>query len=202
MPAEARVTSIWKKQKLFIAVFLLAFSAYFFYDGAIGYPAADRRYHEWKRLKDASGLDQWPAIAQQHGWKVDEWPKWLESPHQQGKPVPPDVHGPGKYLEQFTCGTFAGLLGLVALGYWLSQKGRSVRTDETAVYSPTGTKVPFDAITGLGKKDWESKGYATVIYEIGGRKGRFKLDDYKFDRDATHRILAEIEGKLLARTAS
>ena len=30
MPAEARISSIWKKQKLFIAVFLLAGSAYFF----------------------------------------------------------------------------------------------------------------------------------------------------------------------------
>jgi hypothetical protein len=35
---------------------------------------------------------------------------------------------------------------------------------------------------------------------IGGRKGRFQLDDYKFDREATHQILAEIEEKLLART--
>src|SRR5580704_13714843 len=77
MPAEARVTPIWKKQKLFIAVFLLAFAAYFFYDGAIGYPAGDRRYHEWKRFYDAGQLDQWPAVAEQHGWKVDEWQKWL-----------------------------------------------------------------------------------------------------------------------------
>ncbi len=202
MPAEARVTPIWKKQKLFIAIFLLGFAAYFFFDGAVGYPAADRRYHEWKRFHDAGQLDQWPAVAQQHGWKVDEWQKWLDDPHQQGKPLPPDFRGRGKYLEQFICGTFSGLLGLVALAYWLSQKGRTVRTDETAVYSPAGTKVPFDSITGLGKKEWDSKGLATVLYTVSGRKGRFKLDDYKFDREATHQILAEIEEKLLARTTS
>src|SRR5262249_2260543 len=156
--------------------------------GAIGYPAADRRYHEWRRFHDAGQLDQWPQVAKEHSWKADEWQKWLADPHQQGK-IPDNVHGPSKYLEQFVWGTFMGVLGLLALGYWPSQKGRTVRTDETAVSSPAGTKVPFDAITGLGKKDWDRKGYATILYEIKGRKGRFKLDDYKFDRDATHQIL-------------
>jgi hypothetical protein len=37
---------------------------------------------------------------------------------------------------------------------------------------------------------------------MDGRKGRFILDDYKFDREATHQILAEIEEKLVARINS
>jgi hypothetical protein len=200
MPAEAPVTPIWKKQKLFIAVFLLGFAAFFFYDGAIGYPAADHRYHEWKRFHDAGQLDQWPAFAQQNGWKHDEWDKWLDDPHQQGK-IPADFRGPGKYHEQFAFGSLGALLGLIALGYWFTQKDRVLRTDDEAVYSPAGTRIPFQAITGLGKKKWESKGFATVLYKIDGREGRFLLDDYKFERDATHQILAEIETKLLARSS-
>jgi hypothetical protein len=74
-----------------------------------------------------------------------------------------------------------------------------VRTDEEAVFTPSGTRVPFGAITGVGKKKWEDKGLATVRYEIEGRKGEFVLDDYKFDRDATHQILAEIEEKVAVR---
>ncbi|MEP6671158.1 MAG: hypothetical protein ABJF10_18500 [Chthoniobacter sp.] len=197
MPTEAHVTPIWKKQKLFIAIFFIGFGLYFFWDGAIGYPAADRRYHEWKKYNDAGTLADWPAVAQEHGWKSDEWKAWLNDPHQQGR-VPADYHGHAKIVEQFACGGFALVLGLIVLTYWLTQKGRVLRTDEAAVYSPAGTRIPFDAITGLGKKKWENKGYATVRYKINGREGRFLLDDYKFDRDATHAILAEIEEKLIA----
>ncbi len=71
----------------------------------------------------------------------------------------------------------------------------------TLLFAPSGVRIPFDAITGLGKKKWEGKGFATVLYKIDGRKGRFLLDDYKFDRDATHQILAEIEERILARSA-
>jgi len=184
-----------------MAVFLVGFALYFFWDGAIGYPAADRRYHEWKHFHDAGNLEQWQAVALQNGWKSDEWEKWLADPHQQGR-IPADYRGHGKYIEQFVCGTIALALGLVTLAYWFTQKDRVVRTDEEAVYSPAGTRIPFSAITGLGKKKWESKGFATVLYQIDGRKGRFLLDDYKFDRDATHHILAEIEEKLLARSSA
>lgn len=196
MPAEARVTPIWKKQKLFVALFLFAFAGYFFWDGAVGYPRADARYREWKSYRDSGRLAEWPAYAAQKGWKADEWQKWLDDPHQKGV-VPPERHGRGKIMEQFVCGGIVSILALITYAYWLSQKGRSVRTDEESVFTPTGARIPFQSITGLGKKKWESKGLATVRYEMDGRRGEFILDDYKYDRDATHQILAEIEGKLV-----
>jgi hypothetical protein len=199
MPAEAHVTSVWKKQKLIVAACFIGFAFYFFWDGAIGYPAADRRYHEWKKYQDSGQMAEWPAIAQQHGWKTDEWNEWLSDPHQQGL-VRADRWGRGKYIEQFVCGAFALTVGLIVLAYWLIQKNRVLRTDAEAVYTPAGRRIPFEAITGLGKKNWDHKGFATVLYMVEGRQGRFLLDDYKFDRDATHQILAEIEEKLLARS--
>src|SRR5687768_3138127 len=128
MSAEARVTPIWKKQKLFIALFLFGFAAYFFWDGAVGYPRADARYKEWKSYHDSGRLDDWPAYAAQKGWQADEWRKWLDDPHQQGK-IPAERHGPGKILEQFVCGGLLALIGLVVFVYWLAQKGRVLRTD-------------------------------------------------------------------------
>jgi hypothetical protein len=198
MPAEARVTPIWKKQKLFVAIFLFAFAAYFFWDGAIGYPRMNARYKEWKNHHDAGKLEEWPAYAKQKGWKADEWKKWLDDPHQQGR-VPAERWAPGKITEQYVCGIIGAFFGLVAYAFWWTQKGRTVRTDEEAVFTPSGTRVPFAAITGVGKKKWEDKGLATVRYEIEGRKGQFVLDDYKFDRDATHEILKEIEEKVAGR---
>jgi hypothetical protein len=187
MPAEAYVTAIWKKQKLFVAIFVLAIAAWFFWDGFIGYPRSNERWLAHDQLVKSGREPEWPALAKSHGWSEE---------------VPHKLYHPGDLRMQYICGGFAALLGLVSLAYWLTQKGRVLRSDADAVYSPAGTRVPFDAITGLGKKKWDDKGLATVVYAIDGRQGRFTLDDYKFDRDATHQILAEIEEKLLARTNS
>ena len=99
---------------------------------------------------------------------------------------------------QLACSGLCAVLGVIALTYWFAQKGRVLKSDAEAVYAPTGTRVPFSAITGLGKMKWEDKGLATVLYEINGRKGKFVLDDYKFDHDPVHQILAEIEARLTA----
>ena len=48
MSAEARITPLWKKQKLMVAVILLGFSLPFFYDGSVGYEKKNQRYREWK----------------------------------------------------------------------------------------------------------------------------------------------------------
>ena len=186
MPAEARVTSVWSKQKLFVAVFLLALGGWFFWDGAVGYPHSNERWRAHEQLVKSGQEAQWPALAKSRGWTTTVPHKFLH---------------PGEIHAQWIFGSFTSLLGLISLIYWSTQKGRTLRTDEEAVYSPAGTRVPFAAVTGLGKKNWDRKGLATVLYQINGRKGRFIIDDYKFDYDATHEILDEIEGKLLARQA-
>ena len=60
--------------------------------------------------------------------------------------------------------------------------------------------VPFEAIIGLGKKNWDAKGLATVRYQIGGKQRQFVIDDYKFDPDPTRKIFAEIEERLKGPT--
>ncbi|MEI9895881.1 MAG: hypothetical protein WDN28_18905 [Chthoniobacter sp.] len=183
-PPKLTSPPIWKKQKLFVALFLLAVAGWFFWDGFVGYPHSNERWLAHEELVKSGHETEWPAVAREHGWTE-------EVPHKFFQPI--DLR------TQWICGTFATLLGLVSLAYWLTQKGRVLRTDGEAVYSPAGTRIPFGSITGLGKKKWEDKGLATVLYKIEGRKGRFLLDDYKFERDATHAILAEIEAKLLSR---
>ncbi len=184
MPAEARVTPIWKKQKLFVAVFLLAIGGWFFYDGQIGYPKKNERWREYEKFKTEDRASEWPDYAKSRGWSATPEHKLLT--HE-------DIVG------QFAFGGLAALLGVITLAYWAIQKGRVVKTDADAVHTPAGTRVPFSALTGVGKKKWEGKGLATVRFEIEGRKGEFELDDYKYDRDATVQILAEIEQHLSTR---
>jgi len=87
------------------------------------------------------------------------------------------------------------MIGAASFIFWTTQVKRVLKTDDEAVYAPGGKRVPFESITRIDRKKWVSKGLATVVYSINGRRGKFILDDYKFDRDPTHQIMAEIEEK-------
>ncbi len=182
MPAEARITPIWRKQKLFVAVFLFAISGWFLWDGKVGWPRSNERWLAQTEHEKSGREAEWPTYAASRGWSA-------EKPHK--------FYGPGDIAFQVYVSAALCAAAIVALVYWLMQKNRLVRTDSETVFAPSGVRIPFTAITGLGKKKWDNKGLATVRYEIDGRKGEFDLDDYKYDRDATHQILAEIEEKLV-----
>jgi hypothetical protein len=200
MTIEARITPIWKKQKLFVSLFLIAFGGYFFFDGLVGYPNKNVRYREWKRFRDEGKLADWDAFAKGRGWKVNEWVRYAEE-HNWKEPYPAEALGPDKIREQFFFGTLTALSGLIVLAYWAQQIRRVLRLDDEGVTSPAGTRVPFTAITGLGLKKWESKGYAKVRYALGGRKGEFLIDDYKFDTEPTRAIVDEIKRRIEERPA-
>lgn len=187
MAAVAHVSSIWKKQKLFVALFMMALGGWFFFDALIGYPRSNERWLAHDQYEREGRLADWPAYARSRGWVA-------ESPHK--------FHPPSDITGQFVFGTLGGLLGAIVLAYWFTQKKRVLRTDETTVTTPAGTRVPFGAITGLGKKRWDSKGIAVVRYELQGRKGEFIIDDYKFETEPARKILDEIEAELRARTES
>jgi len=201
MTLEARITPIWRKQKLFVAIFFIAFGCYFFWDGAIGYPRKNQRYAEWKRFRDEGKSEEWAAYAQQKGWKADEWPKYAEE-HNWKEPYPEVALGPNKITEQYVFGALWSAIGLGILGYWAQQVRRVLKIDDAAVTAPNGTRVPFESITGLGLKKWESKGYATVRYQLEGSEKSFLIDDYKFDTEPSHQIVDEIKRRLEARAAA
>ncbi len=185
MPAEAHITPIWKKQKLFVALFLIAIGLWFFVDGKWTWPRSNVRWKVHDQFEKEKRIAEWPPYAKSQGWKEEPPHKYYEQ---------------DEIFLQFILGTLSAGAGAITLFYWLRQKRRIVKTDGEAVYSPAGTRIPFSAIQGLGLKKWESKGLAKVRYEIDGKKGEFVLDDYKYDRDPTHEILKEIETHLLART--
>ena len=186
MPAEARVTSIWKMQRLFVALFFIGFAGFFFWDGKIGYPRSNERWVAYEEHQAADRISEWPADAENRGWTSK---------------VPEKFYKPEDIGMQYVCGIASGILGLSVLGYWAAQKGRVLKTVEGAVFEPSGKRIPFESIVGLGKRNWEKKGLATVRYELAGRRGKFVIDDYKFEAEPTHKILEEIEERLLAGIA-
>jgi hypothetical protein len=187
MSVTARITPIWRKQKLFVGIFLLGFGAYFFWDGAVGWPRSNERFLKHEEFQKAGDLEGWRVYAKERGWSA--------------KP-PEKLHTRGDIVGQFVCGGIASLAGLIAMAYWLQQIRRTISMDDEAVTSPAGTRVPFSAVTGLGLKKWESKGLAVVRYEIDGRKGEFVVDDYKFETESAKAIVEEIKRRLEARAGA
>ena len=185
MPAEAHISTTWKRQKLLVGIFVIAFGCYFFFDGLVTWPKSNVRWEAYEKFKNEDKLGEWSDYAQSQGWVE-------EQPHK--------FYKPGDIMGQYVCGTLLVVLGGIVLVYWATQIKRTVRTDEEAVYTAAGTRVPFSAIIGVGKKQWESKGIARIRYELDGRQGQFVVDDYKFDTDPSRTILKEIEEKLVAKT--
>jgi hypothetical protein len=179
MNVEARITPVWKKQKLLLALLLIGFGGWFAFDGMVGWPKSNERWAEYIKLKEKDGA--WEEFAKTKGWST-------EPPHR--------LYERNDILGQYIMGALCGAIGLGTLIYWLSQIKRVMRVDDSAVTSAAGVRVPFEAIHGVGKKLWEKKGIAKVRYSLNGKQGEFVVDDYKFDTKPSRQILEEIERRL------
>ena len=176
MPAEARIMKTWIQQKGLIPVFLLGFSMWFLWDGLIGYPRSNERWDAHERLKEKSG--EWEKYCASRGWTT-------EPPHRRFGRA--DING------QYICAGVAGAIGIFSLIFWLRARKMMIRSDAEAVFTPSGKRVPYESITQIDRRKWKSKGLATVSYSLDGGKGRFVLDDAKYEPTALDTILEDIQ---------
>ncbi|HEV7401763.1 MAG TPA: hypothetical protein VGO11_02510 [Chthoniobacteraceae bacterium] len=184
MPVVARISAIWSKQKLFVAVFFLLIGAYFFFDGTFTYPRSNQRWDAQSDFEKRGKQEEWPAFAAAKGWVTKKPEKRYET---------------GDIVSQFVFGGVATVAGVLLLIYWMTQRKRLLKIDEGAVYTPSGARVPFASIRGLGKKRWDTKGIAIVRYEDNGRLLQFVVDDYKYETEPARQILDTIEQQLTAK---
>jgi hypothetical protein len=191
MNVDTRLTGTWRNRMLFVVVMILGFSAWFFYDGMVTWPAEAERYEEWLSVARAElGRDleegsippeaklAWERHAKEKGWS-SKIPK---------ERTEEDIAG------QFKWGTGVGLVGLGFLAWVLWNQTLHIRADDQFVYSARGKKVPWEAFTGMDRAKWEKKGIAVALYEENGAEKRLVLDDYKFG--GTEPIIVEIERRL------
>jgi hypothetical protein len=175
MPAEARVMRTWIQQKGLIPVFLLGFSLWFLWDGLVGYPRSNERWDAHERLKAKSG--EWDQYCTARGWTT-------EPPHKR--------YERSELIGQYVCAAVAGAVGAFSLMYWLRARKMFIRSEAGAVITPSGKRVPYESITHADLGKWKSKGLATVFYSLDGAKGRFVLDDAKYEPTALDAILHDI----------
>jgi hypothetical protein len=163
---------------LLIGVAIFAMALWFLYDATIGYPKQHEQAVKYHELKEANKLETWPDVAREQGWPTD---------------IPKnefDIQG------QYIWASVAALLGLWALSVvWLA-RGRWIEGTKTGITSSWGQSLDFANVITLDKKLWRKKGIAKITYQDGNRRRRFVLDDYKFQREPTGKILCELEARL------
>lgn len=179
MILEARLSRTWIKRMLFMSAFFFGLAIYCVYDGAIAYPKKNAIYREHQKFVSEGRAAEWPDHAKSRGWKV--------------KP-PEKLHSE---TEQFVMAALATLAALCPLGWLAMCWKRTLRSDPDAVYSDTGTRVPFASMREVDKRRWDTKGIAVVAYEEDGRRRKLVLDDYKYA--GGEEILARVEEHLAQR---
>jgi len=85
--------------------------------------------------------------------------------------------------------------GAVLLVWWTLHNSRGeFRLEGQVLNAPRHPPVPLANIESLDKAQWDRKGVAVVTYKLAdGRAGKFKLDDFVYQREGIDEIYRRIE---------
>jgi hypothetical protein len=175
----------FSRRFLYMGIGALLFALYCVYDGFIGYPHKQEKALAFEKLYAEDRADEWEAYAAEQGWSaaIPVQPKTDDEYH-------------GDILMQHAMAVVTGLIGVWLISIPLRARGRWIEASDTGITSSWGQSLNFADITAVDKRQWRSKGIARVTYNDNGRKRRFVIDDYKFDRDKTDEILFELEQRI------
>ena len=175
----------------FLAIGLgtLAFGAYAAWDAFVTGPHRYAMAEVWEDIDHQADLTQeekmaqWRPIAKKNGW----------SPKTPKKEI--KLKSATEFIY-FNYGLMAlcGLIAIPCLLWCLKTKGTWIESTEDGLQNSSGQKLTLDQITKVDKAKWDKKGISVVHYtnEQGGTS-TFVIDDLKFERAATDKIMAWVE---------
>lgn len=113
-----------------------------------------------------------------------------------------------KIREQLYAASICGILTLIALFYYLRTKKRTMVADAETYTAPNGVRIPYEKMTTIDKRKWETKGLATIRYtDEGGQPASAKIDgmvygQFREEEGAPaealfQRVLSNFEGELI-----
>lgn len=76
------------------------------------------------------------------------------------------------------------------------------RLSGDTLHVPGHPPVPLDAIRAIDQSKWDRKGIAFIDYELNGKAGRLKLDDYMYQREPTDQIHDRIVAAVAPESAT
>lgn len=187
-PIKAKIRQGYLLRLLILTLACLAGAAWFLIDGFVSYPRQNQMLEAYKQIQttypDNTDLvaQEWQRTATEHGWPVNF-----------SGPAPGKARSANDILVQRVLGFV-----LVPLALWiglalLAHSKRWVALENNVLTTNHGQRIDLTQIDRLDKRRWKSKGIAVVHDRQGGR---VILDDWKYDREPTTRIVELIEGRL------
>ncbi len=164
---------------LLLIGFITAASAWFFYDGFIGYPKSNERAAEFIRFSDEGRVAEWPEFAFSRGWKRED---------------PGPLKTDKEIRDQKMIGA-TGVAGALLMAWWFFLScSRTLRAEDETIIDVDGKEVPMASVVALDYSKWEKKGIVYAFYQNDGVRKKLTLDDYKYA--GAELIIKELEERL------
>lgn len=213
LPLRAENNPKFYSRFIWLGLGALAFMLYCLYDGFINYPDQMVRGEAVMATAEATlsqeELNEIAADGGGHGRAgvydhlVEEMPDhpefqsaWESKAEENGWSTEPPakLRSPGSIVNQH----IMAVLSLIAALWFLSTvfltRGRWIELNEQGITSSWGQAFALDQVTTIDKKKWRDKGIAYIRYrDEKGKQRSFVVDDYKYHRKTTDRILWYIE---------
>ena len=188
MSIRTKISNGYRWRIGIVGLAAVAFGCWFIYDWQIGYPKKQERYQEYRSVVDPDGdgellgnyQEVWYDYATEKGYSTSEPKEITDS----------DVQ------TQLYYGLPCFLVGLPFFGSFLLMGRRFIETDDDAIWDHKGNRAAWDQITEIDKSRWQTKGIAVIHFDAGDGEKRIVLDDWKFERNQTQRIMAHVDGKV------
>jgi len=187
---RAEVNPNFKYKFLLIGVIALAVGLFHFIDPIFNYPKMRPASEAYATLqKQLEGNDgelqrQWDATAKKNGWP-EGLPKYS-----------PSELTTNTIYSYFIGVLFTFIAGIPCLVTFLRCLGQWIGVEGDSLVNAKGQKVAFADINKIDKTKWEKKGITKLMYSDGGSEKSFVIDDLKFDRETSDRIMQLVEEKV------
>ena len=169
---------------LWLAGACVAGIAWCAFDAWVTYPAKLEISEAYESFPNTDeGRDQWTEHAQARGWS-------------DAVPQKSSVEYRGLIHTQYGLMVAGFLVGGFMFLKWFRARGSWIEGDETQLSNSRGKQVPLNALVSIDKTNWEEKGIAVLRFKSGWKSQKFVLDDFKYDREATGKLLVIAEEAL------
>ena len=169
---------------LWIAIACVAGTGWCLMDALVTYP---------RKLEIATVFESYPQTEDgKQGWEAEASERdWLATP-----PDKSTQELEALILNQYILMAGCVVVGLIMFLKWFLPRGSWIEGDENEVRSSRGKSHQLQSLVGIDRRKWESKGIAVLHFSHDGARAKFILDDFKYNREATGKILKLAEGKL------
>jgi hypothetical protein len=192
---------------LWITLACVAYSAWCCYDAWVAYPAKGKIAVAYESAKAEFDKVNPPATKKDEfalGPTPQEakWARtWRELAKKNGLPETPPEKTAKEIREdigkQYFMMVLCGLVGLPSLLKWFRGRGTWVEGNEELIRNSRGQEFRIADITKIDKTKWEDKGIAKIYYQgENKRKGKFVMDDFKYQREPMSKIMAYAQANL------